>query len=88
MQSSVYGKCIFADYNNVRKDMCVNEFMKLKECYLVGLQGHNVEVVLICFRKRTRHGDVAIQRLCDWESTISVRHSQCTIKMRINSELK
>lgn len=34
-QSSMYGKCIFADYNNVRKDMCVNEFMKLKECYLV-----------------------------------------------------
>jgi len=35
LQSAVYGKCIFADYNNVRKDMCVNEFMKLKECYLV-----------------------------------------------------
>jgi hypothetical protein len=36
-QSSVYGTCIFADYNNVRKDMCANEFMKLKECYLVSL---------------------------------------------------
>ncbi|EOA90251.1 uncharacterized protein SETTUDRAFT_61625, partial [Exserohilum turcica Et28A] len=34
-ESSVYGKCIFADYGNVHKDMCVNEFMKLKECYLV-----------------------------------------------------
>ncbi|EFQ90884.1 hypothetical protein PTT_12411 [Pyrenophora teres f. teres 0-1] len=35
-ESSLYGKCIFADYNNVRKNMCTNEFMKLKECYLVG----------------------------------------------------
>ncbi|EMD58810.1 hypothetical protein COCSADRAFT_165065 [Bipolaris sorokiniana ND90Pr] len=33
-ESSLYGKCILADYNNVRKDMCINEFMKLKECYL------------------------------------------------------
>lgn len=35
MQSVVYGKCIFADYNNVHKDMCAKEFMKLKDCYLV-----------------------------------------------------
>ena len=41
LQSAVYGKCIFADYNNVRKDMCVNEFMKLKECYLVR-SPHNI----------------------------------------------
>ncbi|KAH7382309.1 hypothetical protein BKA66DRAFT_418713 [Pyrenochaeta sp. MPI-SDFR-AT-0127] len=34
-ESSVYGKCIFADYNNVHKDKCATEFMKLKECYLV-----------------------------------------------------
>lgn len=34
LQSAVYGKCIFADYTNVHKDMCANEFMKLKECYL------------------------------------------------------
>ena len=38
MQSAVYGKCIFADYNNVHKDMCAKEFMKLKECYLVSSQ--------------------------------------------------
>lgn len=88
MQSAVYGKCIFADYNNVHKDMCAKEFMKLKECYLVGLQGHNVEVVLICFRKPTRHGNVANQRLCYWESTISVRYRQCTIKRRKNRQLK
>jgi hypothetical protein len=43
IQSSVYGKCIFADYNNVRKDMCVNEFMKLKECYLVSFVFERME---------------------------------------------
>ena len=88
MQSAVYGKCIFADYNNVHKDMCAKEFMRLKECYLVGLQGCDVEAVLICYRKRTRHGDVANQRLCDCESTISSRHRQCTIKRRKNRQLK
>jgi hypothetical protein len=37
LKSSIYGKCIFADYNNVYKDKCATEFMKLKECYLVRL---------------------------------------------------
>lgn len=36
-QVSIYGKCVFADYNNVTKDKCVTEFMKLKKCYLVSL---------------------------------------------------
>lgn len=45
MQSAVYGKCIFADYNNVHKDMCAKEFMKLKECYLVSVA---------CSRRRIR----------------------------------
>ncbi|KAF1958125.1 hypothetical protein CC80DRAFT_366659, partial [Byssothecium circinans] len=36
-ESAVYGKCIMADYNNVTKDKCVTEFMKLKACYLVSL---------------------------------------------------
>ena len=35
IQSVVYGKCIFADYNNVHKDKCKTEFMRLKDCYLV-----------------------------------------------------
>jgi hypothetical protein len=35
MQGAVYGKCIVADYNNVYKDKCKTEFMKLKDCYLV-----------------------------------------------------
>ncbi|OAL53071.1 hypothetical protein IQ07DRAFT_641484 [Pyrenochaeta sp. DS3sAY3a] len=34
-ESTVYGKCIFADYNNVHKDKCATEFMALKDCYLV-----------------------------------------------------
>ncbi|ORY10802.1 hypothetical protein BCR34DRAFT_601819 [Clohesyomyces aquaticus] len=33
-EGSVYGKCIMADYNNVYKDKCLTEFLKLKECYL------------------------------------------------------
>jgi len=33
-EASVYGKCILADYNSVHKDQCVQEFMRLKECYL------------------------------------------------------
>lgn len=34
-QSTIYGKCIVADYNSVYKDKCAAEFMKLKDCYLV-----------------------------------------------------
>lgn len=34
-QAASYGKCIVTDYNAVHKDMCVKEFMKLKDCYLV-----------------------------------------------------
>ncbi|KAI0009331.1 hypothetical protein F4779DRAFT_583028 [Xylariaceae sp. FL0662B] len=33
-EAAVYGKCIVADYNSVHKDKCVNEFLKLKDCYL------------------------------------------------------
>ena len=36
VEASVYGKCIVADYNHVHKDMCLTEFMRLKECYMVG----------------------------------------------------
>jgi hypothetical protein len=34
-QTSVYGKCILADYNNVHKDKCITEFLKLKDCFVV-----------------------------------------------------
>lgn len=34
-QATAYGRCIFADYTTVQKDMCAKEFMKLKDCYLV-----------------------------------------------------
>jgi hypothetical protein len=36
-QGASYGKCIVAEYQNVRKDMCAKEFMQLKNCYLVSL---------------------------------------------------
>ena len=35
VQAAAYGKCILADYTSVHKDMCVKEFLKLKDCYLV-----------------------------------------------------
>ncbi|CAM1509250.1 Fc.00g029890.m01.CDS01 [Cosmosporella sp. VM-42] len=38
-EASIYGKCIVADYNAVHKDMCVKEFMKLKDCYLAASKG-------------------------------------------------
>ena len=38
-EGRVYGKCIMADYNNVYKDKCLTEFLKLKECYLVCVIG-------------------------------------------------
>ena len=34
-QGAVYGKCVAANYQNVKKDMCIAEFMALKDCYLV-----------------------------------------------------
>ena len=40
IQASVYGKCIAADYNNVFKDKCLQEFLRLKECYLVCTSYH------------------------------------------------
>ncbi|KAF2267234.1 hypothetical protein CC78DRAFT_577433 [Lojkania enalia] len=33
-EGKAYGQCITADYNNVYKDKCLTEFLKLKECYL------------------------------------------------------
>lgn len=38
IQSAAYGKCIVADYNNVKKDMCLKEFLRLQECYMVRLK--------------------------------------------------
>lgn len=39
-QGAAYGKCIVAEYQNVHKDMCAKEFMKLKNCYLVSVLHH------------------------------------------------
>ncbi|KAF8537565.1 hypothetical protein BDD12DRAFT_887352 [Trichophaea hybrida] len=33
-QASAYGKCVFRDYNNVFKDKCLTDFLRLKECVL------------------------------------------------------
>jgi NADH dehydrogenase [ubiquinone] 1 alpha subcomplex assembly factor 8 len=34
-ESAVYGKCIAQDYNNVGKDKCAKEFLRLQQCYTV-----------------------------------------------------
>ncbi|PTB36677.1 hypothetical protein M441DRAFT_150306 [Trichoderma asperellum CBS 433.97] len=36
-EATAYGKCIVADYNDVTKDKCAREFLRLKDCYLVHL---------------------------------------------------
>ncbi|KAJ5954188.1 hypothetical protein N7501_008467 [Penicillium viridicatum] len=36
VEVAAYGKCVVTDYNSVHKDMCAKEFMRLKNCYLVG----------------------------------------------------
>ncbi|KAF2227540.1 hypothetical protein BDZ85DRAFT_181641, partial [Elsinoe ampelina] len=35
VEGAAYGKCVVAEYTNVRKDMCLQEFLRLKNCYLV-----------------------------------------------------
>ncbi|KAF0316635.1 hypothetical protein GQ607_016107 [Colletotrichum asianum] len=35
VETTLYGKCIVADYNSVHKDKCVKEFLRLKDCYIV-----------------------------------------------------
>lgn len=34
-QGAVYGKCVAANYQNIKKDMCAKEFLALKDCYIV-----------------------------------------------------
>ncbi|OKP06417.1 hypothetical protein PENSUB_6407 [Penicillium subrubescens] len=33
-EAAAYGKCVLADYDSVHKDMCVKEFMRLKDCFV------------------------------------------------------
>ena len=35
VESAAYGRCIVADYNNISKDSCLSDFIKLKNCYIV-----------------------------------------------------
>ncbi|GMM27472.1 hypothetical protein DAMA08_001880 [Martiniozyma asiatica (nom. inval.)] len=37
-ESTVYGKCIVQNYQNMQKDACVQEFMLLKKCVLKNLK--------------------------------------------------
>ncbi|KAF8434423.1 hypothetical protein BGX38DRAFT_1219655 [Terfezia claveryi] len=34
-EASEYGKCVVTDYNNVYKDKCLGQFMKLQKCVRV-----------------------------------------------------
>jgi NADH dehydrogenase [ubiquinone] 1 alpha subcomplex assembly factor 8 len=36
-ESAAYGKCIASDFNNISKDKCAKEFLKLQQCYTVWL---------------------------------------------------
>ncbi|KAF1994681.1 hypothetical protein P154DRAFT_447057, partial [Amniculicola lignicola CBS 123094] len=56
-QGSEYGKCIMADYNNVYKDKCLSQFVKLKECYLVSVLGSFVPFFLC-----SRHAQAAYKK--------------------------
>lgn len=47
IQSAEYGKCIVADYNNVKKDKCAKEFMKLQECYMVCMPYCSLHLLLM-----------------------------------------
>ncbi|PUU79956.1 hypothetical protein B9Z19DRAFT_1124380 [Tuber borchii] len=35
-EMSAYGRCVVADYNNIHKDKCLEEFLKLRECVRSG----------------------------------------------------
>ncbi|RPA85051.1 hypothetical protein BJ508DRAFT_235606 [Ascobolus immersus RN42] len=37
-QAAVYGKCIVADYNDIHKNKCGEEFAKFQECVKVALK--------------------------------------------------
>jgi NADH dehydrogenase [ubiquinone] 1 alpha subcomplex assembly factor 8 len=37
VEATAYGQCVLKDYQSTHQDMCVKEFMRLKECYLVSL---------------------------------------------------
>ncbi len=35
-KASAYGKCVVADYHSTHQGMCADEYLRLKNCYLVG----------------------------------------------------
>ncbi|KAL7785141.1 hypothetical protein V8C37DRAFT_394677 [Trichoderma ceciliae] len=38
VEASAYGKCIMVDYNDITKDKCAREFLRLKDCYLAAVK--------------------------------------------------
>lgn len=66
----MYGKCIAANYQNVSKDMCVKEFMALKDCYLVNLLLHIGRIILIHGLESGGKESIAVCKTL-WPSRIS-----------------
>lgn len=34
VEALAYGKCVIADFNTIHKNKCLNEFLRLKNCYI------------------------------------------------------
>ncbi|KAK2758286.1 hypothetical protein FQN54_004132 [Arachnomyces sp. PD_36] len=81
LEAATYGKCIVADYNAGHKDMCVKEFMRLKDCYLVNLTPGDVrekEALTFQYRQRRRrprerHGEAAVE---PWIMTVAAERDE------------
>ena len=54
LKGAVYGKCIAANYQNVKKDMCAKEFMLLKDCYLVSYTKYSLPTNTDCVCRELR----------------------------------
>ncbi|PHH51489.1 hypothetical protein CFIMG_000218RA [Ceratocystis fimbriata CBS 114723] len=37
-EATIYGKCIVADYNSVHKNKCAEEFLRLKNCFMIAMK--------------------------------------------------
>lgn len=71
-QSAEYGKCIVADYNNVYKDKCMTEFMRLKDCYVVRIRSPVVLSSELTGRRLTTRSSNS--RMADTFGTQSIQY--------------
>ena len=55
-KASAYGKCIVKDYNSVHKDKCLTEFLRLKQCYVVGRLLDTIWMPVLTPHRRRRKG--------------------------------